>query len=114
MISGKIKLIGLISVCLAGVFSGNVFADTLVIDIPGTDYIIESLDSGFDRLEMAGYGCTFPMGAPRLPSRIAPVALPPGAVFTGVEVDPGEPLEVPGTWRIEPRPIPRILSQDID
>ncbi|MCD4655590.1 hypothetical protein K8T06_16840 [bacterium] len=92
-------------------FSAEVFADQISIPIPLGEYrITETENSQFQKLTMDGYGSTVDLGAPRLPSRILPVAIPPGCTFKSLVVDPGKPVVLEGRWNISPRPVPKPIS----
>ncbi|MBN1295262.1 hypothetical protein JXA80_00690 [bacterium] len=90
--------------------SVSVFAAHVTVSIPIGPIQIESTGDQDQRILMDGYGCTFPLGAPTLPSRILPIALPPGAQFQSLRIEKGDPVVIEGSWRIAPRKPPRLLS----
>lgn len=65
-----------------------------------------------DELEVPGLGNLLVPGKPKLPSRIYAVAVPPGAVVTDVTFDFGEGITLPGTYRLRPAPLPRVIGNE--
>lgn len=51
-------------------------------------------------------------GKPNLPSRIFAIAIPPGAEVAGFKFDLGEGITLPGTYKISPVPLPRVIGQE--
>jgi hypothetical protein len=80
-------------------------------DIPVGNYQIVHADSGAEIL-MDGFGSLLVPGKPKLPARIYAVAIPPGAEPTAVICDPGEGVILPGTFQIQPAPMPRVLGDE--
>ena len=64
------------------------------------------------RLSVADFGYLRVPGKPELPSRIFPVAIPPGATLTEVRFDLGEGIVLSGTYEVAPAALPRVLGQE--
>ena len=65
----------------------------LSLPIPSTEYTIEATPDGH-RLIIEGFGTLLEPGVPRLPSRIFPVAIPPGAEVVGVTFTAADPVSL--------------------
>ena len=86
-------------------------AGELILTVPVGEYHLEQTENASEhRLYMDGYGTTTDKGAPWLPSRIFPVALPPGTIFQSLEVRAERGQVINGTWNISPKPAPRPIT----
>ncbi|MGD8453858.1 MAG: C25 family cysteine peptidase [Phycisphaerae bacterium] len=65
-----------------------------------------------DRLTVEGFGSLLVPGAPRLPARIFPIAVPPGAEVTGVRYETGQPVILDGTYAVVPVPVPGVIGPE--
>ena len=74
-------------------------------------YAIEE-SAGGHLVTVKGFGHMPIPGKPDLPSRIFSVAVPPGAVVTGVTFDPGEGVILPGPYRVPPVGLPRVIGEE--
>ena len=66
---------------------------------------------GSVELNLEGFGVVGASGGPRLPGKIFAIAIPPGAVVTGVSFQ-GKAMALPGTYRIEPAGLPRVIGEE--
>ncbi len=64
---------------------------------------------GYDHVRLGAHLLTDEVGAPQLPVVPVQLALPPGAVVTGVSVTHTESAEIIGTFRPYPAQAPRLL-----
>lgn len=65
-----------------------------------------------DELTVPGLGSLLVPGKPKLPSRIYALAVPPGATVAKVTFDVAEGIVLPGTYRVRPAPLPRVIGQE--
>ncbi len=65
-----------------------------------------------DDIRLDGYGSLLVPGKPKLPSKVFSIAIPPGAVYAGLDVDLGEGVELPGTYEVSPSPLPRVIGEE--
>lgn len=80
-------------------------AQTYTVSLQANDYtIIENKDSNHE-IQMKDFGYLSVPGKPLLPSKTFMVALPPGANVISI-TSSGTPLEVEGTYKIKPCPMP--------
>jgi len=74
------------------------------------EYRVTEADGSVE-LNLEGFGVVGTAGGPRLPGKIFAIAVPPGAMVTGVSVD-GKATLLPGTFRIEPVGLPRMIGEE--
>ncbi len=86
-------------------------SESITIAIPVGEYSIDSRTDG-NIATIENFGYLLIPGKPKLPSRIFPVALPPGAEVISVTYDVGEVIELSGTYDIPPSPLPRAIGQE--
>ena len=103
------RFISLMTLLIMVVFgsAGTALSETsesLTIAIPVGEYTIDAIASG-DIAIVEDFGYLLIPGKPKLPSRIFPVALPPGAEVISVTFDIGEAIELPGTYTVPPSPV---------
>ena len=75
------------------------------------DAVIEHVEQG-DEVTIEGFGRLLVPGMPGLPSRVFSVAIPPGSVVKGVTFEPGMGRTLPGTYRVPPVGLPRIIGNE--
>jgi len=85
--------------------------ESIAVAIPVGDYEITSTRQG-QEVSVDGYGSLLVPGKPKLPSKIFAIAIPPGAVFDGVNYDLGKGVILPGTYEIRPTPLPRVIGEE--
>jgi hypothetical protein len=81
------------------------------VAIPIGSYELEESPQGQD-LSVDNFGRLLVPGKPNLPSKIFSLAIPPGAEVAEVVFDLGEGVVLPGTYRISPSPLPRVIGQE--
>jgi Peptidase family C25/Propeptide_C25 len=86
-------------------------AGSLTVDIPIGAYTVTPTDAGHE-ISLEGFGRTPLPGAPALPARIFAIAVPPGAQVTGIEVELGAPVELPGSYNIAPVTLHRVIGEE--
>jgi len=91
------------------ILAGSVaYADPTVrrlsVPIPTPAQTIEKTDSG-PRVIIEGFGTLQEPGVPRLPVRIVPLAIPPGATVVRVTYAAADPFKVPLQEAVAPAPI---------
>jgi len=84
---------------------------TLSVDIPIGNYQITDTADGHS-LALDGFGRRLIPGTPELPARIFAIAIPPGAELVGVTCETGPAVVLPGTYRIAPAPLPRVIGDE--
>ncbi|MFH1418917.1 MAG: C25 family cysteine peptidase [Planctomycetota bacterium] len=85
--------------------------ESIAVAIPVGNYEIISTRQG-QEVSVDGYGSLLVPGKPKLPSKILAIAIPPGAVFEGVDYDLGKGVILSGTYEILPAPLPRVIGQE--
>lgn len=93
-----------------GVNSASSYADTYQYTIEAGAYEIVDAGDGYQEIKMDGFGQLLDPGKPKLPSRIFPVAIPPGARAYAIEVVGNGLTELPGTYNITPSPMVSALD----
>ena len=94
----------LIAAALIGLEAGSAFGEVLTITLEAGDYEITADERGQQRILMEEFGSLVQPGEPWLPGRIFHIALPPLAEVRSVTVEKMAPEELPGTYRLAPRP----------
>jgi hypothetical protein len=84
--------------------------ERLSVTIPTDAYDLVSSELGTEVL-VEDFGRLLVPGKPDLPSRVFSIAVPPGAEVLDVVVDPGEGVELPGTFDIAPSRLARVIGQ---
>ncbi len=84
---------------------------TISVAVPIGAYDIRQTAEG-QEIYLDDFGHLLVPGKPNLPSRIFAMAIPPGAKATQVTFDLGEGIALPGTYRIPPSPLPRVVGQE--
>ena len=84
--------------------------ERLSVTIPTDAYDLVSTERGSEVL-VENFGRLLVPGKPDLPSRVFSIAVPPGAEVLDVVVDPGEGVELPGTYDIAPSRLARVIGQ---
>ncbi len=79
--------------------------------IPIGTYEIRQTADG-QEVYVEDFGRLLVPGKPNLPSRIFAIAIPPGAEVTRVTFDLGEGIILPGTYKVPPSTLPRIVGQE--
>ncbi|HUU82100.1 MAG TPA: C25 family cysteine peptidase [Phycisphaerae bacterium] len=109
-----------VSVALAMLmtFAGPVNADqptatggSVRVAIPVGPYTIAETDKG-QRITVEGFGSLLVPGKPQLPSKIFAIAIPPGAELLDVEADPGEGVQLSGSYEVRPAGLPRVIGRE--
>ncbi len=86
-------------------------AKTTSITIPVGEYDVVQTGKGHE-LFVEGYGRHLVPGMPDLPSRIFPIAIPPGRVVDDISYDFGKGIELPGIYDIIHVPLPLVIGQE--
>ena len=81
------------------------------VPIPGGTYRITSTARG-DEITAEGFGSLLVPGKPHLPSKIFALAIPPGTEVVAVNCAPGEGVVFPGTCKVPPAPLPRVIGEE--
>jgi hypothetical protein len=84
---------------------------TVSVVVPVGPYQIARSAQG-QELRLPDFGALLVPGKPVLPSRIFAIAIPPGAKATGVDFDLGEGVVLPGSYRLPPAGLPRVIGQE--
>jgi hypothetical protein len=84
---------------------------TISATIPIGTYDVRQTVDG-QEIYVEDFGHLLVPGKPNLPSRIFAIAIPPGAQATQVTFDLGEGIALPGTYRIPPASLPRVVGQE--
>ena len=111
--SPNFKAYFIMSLCAIFFAFGTVWAEvqTLTVEIPVGDYHIEII-KGQQDISVDGFGRNLIPGMPDLPSKIFAIAIPPGARVESVTCQAGQGIELPGTYWIEPAPLPRVIGRE--
>ncbi|MHC4081452.1 MAG: C25 family cysteine peptidase [Planctomycetota bacterium] len=80
------------------------------VAIPVGQYEISATRQGAD-VAVEGFGSLLIPGKPKLPSRIFALAIPPGAEVIRVTYDAGDGVVLPGTHKVPPAPLPRVIGE---
>jgi len=83
----------------------------LSVAIPLGEYTITETDSGH-RVYVEGFGALHEPGAPQLPTRIFPIAIPPGAEVVRVTHTAGDPVALPTRYDVAPAPVWEPIGQE--
>ncbi len=75
-----------------------------------TGDLVFGRDAGYDTVHLPGFEAGGTPGHPQLPARIVRIAIPDGMKVTGVRVERGRTVTLPGAFRIRPAEAPRPLS----
>ncbi len=86
-------------------------AENIEVNIPVGEYNINYVD-GKSEVSVEGFGYVNVPGAPRLPSRIFAVAVPPGAEIQGVKVKSKQTVEFPGQYEVKAVPVYRVIGEE--
>jgi len=99
--------------CASLFAAGTAWAEvqTLMVEIPVGDYHVETI-KGRPEISVDGFGRNLIPGMPDLPSKIFAVAIPPGARVESVTYQTGEEIVLPGTYQVEPCPLPRVIGRE--
>jgi hypothetical protein len=94
-------------------FSVAAFAEDgrVTVRIPVGNYDIKHSTEG-QEVFVEDFGRLLIPGKPNLPSKIFPIAIPPGAEVVEVTFDLGESIILPGTYQVPPAPLPRVIGQE--
>jgi hypothetical protein len=84
---------------------------TVSATISAGTYEITKTDHGHE-VFLEDFGRLLTPGKPNLPSRIFAIAIPPGAEVVEVTFDPGDAILLPGTYKISPAPLPRVIAEE--
>ncbi len=110
-----VLIVSLTSMCWCGqAYAGDGDSPetkSINIAIPVGDYEITSSQQG-QEVSVEGYGSLLVPGKPKLPSIIMAIAIPPGAVYDGVDFDLGKGVALTGTYEILPAPLPRVIGEE--
>lgn len=85
--------------------------EKVMLSVPLGDYSLEAAD-GSQTISMTGFGQLLVPGKPKLPSRIFAIAIPPGTELVAVDYQLGPGTELPGTYDIQPAPLPRAIGEE--
>ncbi|MFH2055677.1 MAG: C25 family cysteine peptidase [bacterium] len=85
--------------------------ESLSVPVPIGEYTIKQVADG-DRLYLEDFGRLLVAGKPKLPSKIFAVAIPPGARLIDLSFTTGAGIELPGTYNLEPTPLPRVIGDE--
>jgi hypothetical protein len=96
---------------LALILAASAFAYTVQVDTAGLAVkpMVDRAFLGYDAVTLEGsYALPAEAGEPSLPAVAVSVALPPGTKIEAVETSYGEPIVLPGTYRVVPtqEPVP--------
>jgi hypothetical protein len=89
----------------------NSWTEKVPVTIPVGDYHIRDVKGQLD-VSIEGFGRNLIPGMPDLPSRIFAIAIPPGAEVESIAYRAGQGIELPGTYRVEPVPLPRAIDRE--
>jgi len=81
------------------------------VPIPVGTYDITQTPQG-QEIKVENFGRLLIPGKPNLPSKIFPIAIPPGALVAEVSFDLGEGIVLPGAYQIAPSSLPRVIGQE--
>jgi hypothetical protein len=101
----------LITILMASSLVASADDGEIRVAIPIGSYELEGSPEGQD-LSVDNFGRLLVPGKPNLPSKIFALAIPPGAEVAEVVFDLGEGIVLPGTYRISPSPLPRVIGQE--
>ena len=101
-----LMLAGIVALLPSAVIAGEMSVSTAV---PVGDYQVLA-GAGGDEVTVDGYGYLLVPGKPKLPARIFAIELPPGAEVSGISYELGEGIELPGTYKIAPAPLTRVVG----
>jgi hypothetical protein len=102
------------SVVLTGNAMGNepiLTPGEISVTIPIGTYEIKDTKQGQEVL-VENFGRLLVPGKPNLPSKIFALAIPPGAEVVQVTFDTGEGVLLPGSWKVSPAPLPRVIGME--
>ncbi len=104
-----------IVLCLSLLAASHILAsddqESIAVSIPIEGYEINDTHQG-QEISVGDFGHLLVPGKPVLPSRIFAVAIPPGTEFAGISFDTGAGVRLPGSYRIPPAPLPRVIGQE--
>lgn len=103
MLHHMISKLGIIS-AIMGLVSSVLLAENLTLNLSSKDYSIVELEDGQQTIQMEDFGYLLDPGKPLLPAKVFMIALPPGAEVLNAAITGMSPIELPGTYRIEPAP----------
>ncbi len=112
---GKIFIILLLSIMTpamivcAGETTVQKQGGTFTITIPADSYRIEETGDGA-QIEADGFGRLQQPGKPSLPSKIFPVAIPPGSEVVDVTFEPSRSFVLDNNFRIAPARLPAVIN----
>jgi hypothetical protein len=115
MKNAKVKKYGIVMVCfmtmllLQSVLAGA--DDGISVTIPIGSYQIKETPQG-QQVLVEDFGLLLVPGKPNLPSKIFAIAIPPGAEISEVTFATGEGVTLPGSYKITPVPLPRVIGQE--
>ncbi len=89
----------------------NISKEMISVTIPMGTYEIESTEKGHEIL-VENFGNLLIPGKPKLPSKIFTIAIPPGTELLEVTFDTGKALTLPGTYKIQPSPLSRVIGKE--
>jgi hypothetical protein len=108
--SWSIRLVCVVAVLCAAVPAAADTAGSVTCRIEAGEYRVTEAGGGVE-LNLEGFGVVGTPGGPRLPGRIFAIAVPPGAVVTGVSFQ-GKAVALPGTFTIGPAGLPRVIGEE--
>lgn len=83
----------------------------VTITLSNREYNIETSKNGdYSEVSLDGFGYTVDIGAPRLPARIFPVAIPQDCEFKLLEVVEGNPVIIDTAQEVQSRKAPKPLT----
>ncbi len=83
----------------------------IVVNVPVEAYRVLEI-KGEQEVSIEKFGRLLVPGKPNLPSKIFALAIPPGAELVDVTFEAGEGILLPGTYRISPAPLPRVIGRE--
>lgn len=114
MKNAKVKKYGIVMVCFMTMLllqSVLASADEISVTIPIGAYQIKETAQGHQIL-VEDFGLLLVPGKPNLPSKIFAIAIPPGAIVSEVTFSTGEGITLPGSYKVSPVPLPRVIGQE--
>ncbi len=97
--------------CLSSFAAASDESNTTSVTIPVGTYDVVQTEQGHE-LSMEGFGRLLVPGMPNLPSKIFPIAIPPGRVAVDISYDLGEGITLPDTYNIVPTPLTYVIGQE--
>jgi len=83
----------------------------ITVSIEIGNYEIENIGEGID-IKVDDFGHHLIAGKPNLPSKIYPIAIPPGSEFVDMAFTTGEAVVLPGSYYVLPCQIPQVIGKE--